>query len=280
MIDDESQHKEPDCDNEPTGNEIYKSEHRNPATNKHEKSADPPGWSGWYRNPEYVFACSIAVFTLVLTGSAIYQAVVMERQWETMEKTLVASQRPWVSVEYALVSDLKLSGGEGRLVVRYKTKNHGPTPAVGIGIDAVFDIASPHHSDILAEQGKVCARGRLNLSPGEFSAGDTLFPDQERQWESSIPISRADMERSWSDVAETHKMKPDTIILPVLVGCVSYRFTFDGSIHKTRFMASLSRRDPNRPNARVGIETSHGDVPLALLALDDVGFMYGGSFAD
>ena len=119
-----------------------------------------------------------------------------------------------------------------------------------------------------------------NLRPGEFSAGDTLFPGQERLWEVNLPISRADIEKSSADLAATHKIDPDTFISPFLVGCASYRSTLDGSIHKTRFMVSLSRRDPSRPNARMGIDTSHGDVPLALLALDDVGFIYGGSFAD
>ena len=244
----------------PSSEEIYVSTTETPSQDKAGPSKKLTRWPP-RRFLELIFTGTVAFFTIVLAGVSYKQWMVMERQGDIMENTLLASQRPWISVDYTIGSDLKFSPEEGRIIVRFNMKNVGTSPAVGVAINAAFQLLSPHHGDMLAEQGKICASGRANLRPGEFSAGDTLFPGQERLWEINLPISRADMERSWADMAETHKHKPGTTISPVLVGCASYRSTLNGKVHKTRFIASLSKMDPTNGRIRFSIDRSDGNVP-------------------
>jgi hypothetical protein len=125
MIDDESQHKEPDCDSEPADGEKHQSNKCYAAPNRQEQPADYPGWRKWYRNPEYVFSGCVAAFTLVLMLTSVGQWSVMKGQLVEMSK----EQRPWV-----LSGDTKtpvLKPGE---IVSWDFvfDNFGKTPAINV----------------------------------------------------------------------------------------------------------------------------------------------------
>ena len=226
------------------------------------------------------FTGIVAAATIAQVWTTCSQGITLERQGDIMERQILADNRPWISVDLNIASNLTFNSEGGRIVIRFTMKNVGASPAVGVVINAKFMLLSPHGGDVRGEQEKVCAGGRADLRPGETSSGATIFPGQEKIFEMNYPISRADMERSWADTAQTHNIEPDTFIMPVFVGCASYRVTFEGKIHKTRFVSSIGRSDPAHSGARFALDASHGDVPIPALVLDDIGDRYAASFAD
>ena len=125
MIDEDGQHKEPDCDSESTAGEKHKSNKRHAASNNQEQPANHPGWRKWYGNPEYVFGGCVTAFTLILTCTSIGQWSVMKGQLAEMSK----GQRPWL-----------LSGVTNKPVLKVGEKvnwnfvfdNFGTTPAMNV----------------------------------------------------------------------------------------------------------------------------------------------------
>ncbi len=61
-----------------------------------------------------------------------------------------------------------------------------------------------------------------------------LFPGQESIEHSGFHLGKAGIEKSLEAFANVSK--DFTFIFPHIIGCVSYRFTFDGTIHKTPFI--------------------------------------------
>ncbi len=199
---------------------------------------------------------------------------------EVAEKTLVAIQRPWVSVKASIASDLKFTPEGGRVSILFRLKNIGQTPATGTWIDARIFPSGPKR-DAFTEKKKLCSR-RESASPKGKAMGHILFPGDEVVLIESLPISSKEIEQFRVDMAEYHKdpsLKTFPVISPALVGCVSYGFAFDNSFHSTGIAEDIHRIDPKHPGAAFGIEPSAGDVPQNLLRLDTI-FWAGASNAD
>lgn len=230
---------------------------------------------------ELIFTGTVAFFTVVLAGVSYKQWMVMERQGNIMEKEFLASHRPWVGVEFGIREGLKFGPDGTHVKLTFKTKNHGTSPAVGVNIDPAVYVMSLSHADFISEQSKICARSQ-SLPPGQSIAGDILFPSEEHITNIDIPIPRSEIERALSDYAVPRKDSPKmTAILPVIMGCVRYRFTFNDSVHRTPFSAALLMRTSTEAQNVGGIDTSLENIPSALLGLERKVFNgFGGSYAD
>jgi hypothetical protein len=198
-----------------------------------------------------------------------------------MEKQLLASRRPWVDVDISIAGDWDYGAQGATINVRYKTKNYGTTPAVGVYISPNIVLWTGGGGiDVIAEQNKICEMGQRN-PPINAIGGEVLFPGQESTENSGFHLSKEGIEKSL--VAFANVSKNVTFIFPHIIGCVSYRFTFDGTVHKTPFIAQITRRGSidsldNSPDLR-GIDTKLSKIPANMLSLRRMIFP-GGSHAD
>jgi hypothetical protein len=215
---------------------------------------------------------SLTFFTLremnKQTGAMIDAADAARKSADIARDTLLVSQRPRVSIHPKIGSDLNFSKEGGRVTIIFHMKNVGQSPAVGTSVEAAIVLLSPKR-DVFEEQRKVCPVSPTVLPPGEPVSGDTVFPNEEYTVSISLPISRADIERSRAEMAEAHKdIRPDNFVSPVLVGCVKYSFAFEGPRHRTGFILHLNKIDPKHPNLSFAIDTTGGDVLVRLLRLE------------
>jgi len=227
-------------------------------------------------------------FTGVVAAMAVAQFVttygqwkVMERQADITETQLLASRRPWVDVDISIAGDWDYGAQGATINVRYKTKNYGTTPAVGVYISPNIILWTGGGGiDVIAEQNKICEMGQRN-PPINAIGGEVLFPGQESTENSGFHLSKEGIEKSL--VAFANVSKNFTFIFPHIIGCVSYRSTFDGTVHKTPFIAQITRRGSidsldNSPDLR-GIDTKLSKIPANMLSLRRMIFP-GGSHAD
>ena len=203
------------------------------------------------------------------------------------EKTMVGTQRPWVSVRLNLGSGFKRDEqGGGNITIVFRMKNVGNSPAVGVYLHAEV-ILGFGPKDAIVEQKRILATGRRILATGRNSGsplgypffGYMLFPGEEFSYKMTFGISREQIKQF-----ETKMIKgfgedngAFKFIAPSIVGDVVYGFAFDKSVHRTGFIAEIFRVDPLYPNGRLIINSEDGDVPLNLLTLDISQF---GSYAD
>ena len=138
--------KEPSCDTEPSEGEIGKANKCGTAPNNHTKCTDKPGWDGWFRNPEYVFAGAIAVFTLFLTLSAVYQYCAMRETNRINREALVSVQRAFVFPKPQPAGAIIDSKGDITLLsfaVDWENSGTTPTKDLTINIDSKAFNAQP-----------------------------------------------------------------------------------------------------------------------------------------
>jgi hypothetical protein len=120
------------------------------------------------------------------------------------------------------------------------------------------------------EQRDLCQRER-DGSPEIGPFGHTLFPDQTFTIDVPVYIPPETM-----DAPRPEKGSRLKLFGPIIVGCVSYKFTFVEGYHQTGFILALRRRDPNSPAGRI-FPVEDGEIPMADLILTP---SYVGSFAD
>jgi hypothetical protein len=211
-----------------------------------------------------------------LTGIAANAA---KKSADIAEKTMIGTQRPWVSVRLNLWSGLKFDEQGGHVSIVLRMKNVGNSPAVGTHVDAEVVLGfGPKYA--IAEQKRMLAtRQKAGPRLVDSTFGYMLFPGEEFLYEINFLISREQIKKYQTEMSRDFK-KDRTIfkfINPNIVGCVIYGFSFDESVHKTGFIGEIFTVDPLHPNGRYVIDSEAGDVPLDLLTLHISEF---GSYAD
>ena len=153
--------------------------------------------------------------------------------------------------------------------VIYETKNYGMTPAVEVRISEVsfLSIPGPAINDI-AQQKKTCEMGLMPPYMGARPVG-VLFPEQERRTASGFHFSKEYIDRHLKLFPKISGM-PFTFINPMIAGCVSYRFTFDETVHKTPFMFMVGRKNPNDHISLHGINTEMSKLPSNMLGINPI----------
>jgi hypothetical protein len=146
---------------------------------------------------------------------------------DVAKDTLVATNRPWISVGISIGSDLTYDGqGDARVIINFVLKNVGKSPAANVQIDAeivpIFGDTRPFQKAI-ADRNKIRPAGLGNL-------GVTLFPDEIQTHSHNLPISRASIDthvkKMAADFGDDAAKKMGLTFLATLVGCVDYKFTF------------------------------------------------------
>lgn len=236
-------------------------------------------WPAWIQ-------AGTAVASLLVSGTVLFvgiaslrvyrdQSATMKRQLEVAadatkaateqsrvaERSLVVSQRPWLSVEAGPAGDLHIEEKIGfYLDINLAITNHGNSPALNTISDLVF---VPGHNDIFAPQAKVADRLR-NGPRSTDGRGAAIFPSQ-----TGFASHQVNMGTAW---------KPESgYIQGRIVGCVCYTFPFGGK-GRTDFAYALVQTKPSRL-----IELGYGyaipyagsGVAQADLALVSLGRGYG-----
>ncbi len=103
---------------------------------------------------------------------------------------------------------------------------------------------------------------------GHYNIGNTLFPGDVAPYEITVTINIDEI------IAKEKKDFGTSIgmFTPELIGCITYRPTFEEEFHQTPFILSLFKFDPKMPKARFAFIPSDGDIPIEHLVLTQLPF--------
>ncbi len=216
------------------------------------------------------------------TDAANISANAAKKSGDVAEETLIALQRPWLSVHMEIVSDFKISkvaNQQDTITIRFIVKNVGNSPALGIDIQPRIYILGPW-VNILSEERQICDLGSGPKILKKPLLGYALFPNDHFIQDISLGISHKDIEQFRMKITEftrsINSPPPNkNYIYLALVGCVRYRFGFDGSLHKTGFIEEINRVNPRYPNETFGINITGSDIPSNMLILKQSAFGVG-----
>jgi hypothetical protein len=266
----------------------HPSQQQTTTNSKHEEKAEE-GHSvgGFFR---YLFPDGIAVFTFWLVIATILLGVVAVLQIgyldraeriaaqsakaakdsaEVARDTLIATNRPWLSVTLDRASDLVITNAkEARVSIIFRLKNTGHSPALNAHVTAdIVPIMSGGGRMALDDMKEICDRVR-DAPQGKNLIGHTIFPGDTFDMIISMSVTRDKFESLLKDIPSAKDI-PETMdfFVPVVVGCVSYRLPFADGNHVTEFYADLRKNNPQTPNVPDSFKWADGNVPLSQLLL-------------
>lgn len=211
----------------------------------------------------------LGLFTVLLFAATALSAYFLWTTDETLRKTFLVSQRPWLSAQVELIGPLQFSPGESRSVVPLKItlKNHGLTLAEDV---RTVPVMYPDGlADLPQERNTTrCSAPRNNSAFGDF--GFALFPSQEKIELLSPSLPPEEVGRITADVANKKRT-----FHPAIVVCVTYRAAIDGSRHSTKAFFSIHGRDPERPHFLLPLNIKEAPIPM-----DRLNILPTGSIAD
>ena len=208
-----------------------------------------------------------------LAEAAIKQSQIAADQLALARNSLAATQRPWVSADMNVGSDLKFSKEGASFTVSFKMKNHGNIPAFGVWVDAEIHLARGDTTPIL-ERDRICRKIK-SQPPADAPVGFVAFPQGEIIFSYGLPIAQAEID---STLAQFKSPEGTFRFLsPYVAGCVNYRSAQDKSIHQTGFVANILRVKPEHPEFQFVFDLNDGDVQQSLIRIQP--YFYGG-YAD
>lgn len=152
---------------------------------------------------------------------------------KTAHDEYVASQRPWISIdEIKMNGPLAFGGPVGAptgamMGVNARLKNHGHSIALNIR----FRMKLVADAGTFRDQEDALCKELGSVS--DDVATYAIFPDE------SIPVSGGDMMKADAiaqSMAPWKKLNPNlTNIIPILVVCIDYRFSFGSEHHQTMY---------------------------------------------
>ncbi|MEO7862917.1 MAG: hypothetical protein ABIU05_21255 [Nitrospirales bacterium] len=194
----------------------------------------------------------------------------IKRQGDIMKEQILADNRPWVDVKITVVGDGDMLGKDGGITVpiKYETTNHGGTPALGVWLHTELVLFTPGF-DFDTEQSKLCQMGQKDPPVYAFGGHD-LFPKRDFKMIVTHVINKSGVEKSLQ-VYENLTGNPIDIINLFIIGCVTYRYTFDHTIHTTPILGRLRKKNTNISiddvptldfDSRLNLRTKAGPIPL------------------
>lgn len=177
-----------------------------------------------------------AVFVQTLTSANTNKEAI-----KATEVTLRATLRPWVSVELGTMGPLVISDtGEIRFSMAFNLKNVGKSPA--LYVDITSKLLGFMDKDGISPQEKLralCQERRQMPFSKHSNYGHTIFQDESLLLKIGMVTTVEELKKcSYMDNPEYFAID--------LIGCISYRTTFDDGMHLTQFMGQLRKHDPDR----------------------------------
>jgi hypothetical protein len=200
--------------------------------------------------------------TLDANRSAVVQASAANK---ISRDTLIASERPWVAVQYKPVSDLVFDQNGMHFTVEFHVRNTGKSPARYVWVTPemlvpVLGVDPPY--DARALQRRVFEGMKAQTGT---TFGFALFPDERIAQHHLITLAAPQLDRI---------RQSNGIVRPFVYGAVAYRTTFDTTaVHLTSFSFDVVRGDEGfrkRPDGQEWkadtIFIDEGNVPAEKLA--------------
>jgi hypothetical protein len=157
---------------------------------------------------------------------------------DVANKTLIASRRPWVSVDVTLGKPLEFETGTGllRLTLQFAMKNIGNDPA--FYVFPHFEIVSGGihggPGSVKRKLEEVC--GEIKTRKGVNTGGITLFPDQPIRQSLNVGMAKSEMDAELArGIPTPEELHVPKTISPIIVGCVDYQFGDPREHHQTWF---------------------------------------------
>jgi hypothetical protein len=227
-----------------------------------------------------VFTALLFLATLILASStddlrkyAEEQASDMKRSIaeakraaDVAEKSLVASNRPWIKVDIAVGGPIFYNVNGVNFTIKYMLTNIGHAPASNVWITAIviapeLGAANRKPFDPRASLRELIAQLK-SRPPMPF--GFPLFPGETITQDITVNIGAEDLKRMTKDFP---------LIFPNIIGAADYRIGFDDQAHQTGFAIEVRRSDAPRPESTAknrypaAIFTDEGDIPAAEVRL-------------
>lgn len=175
----------------------------------------------------------LALFTLFLVMVGIGQGIFLYRtdqgthkaadaakkSADVAQNTLIATQRPWISVKIELVSPLRFSEKDVKATFRFTLKNVGVSPANNVYVDPLLVPTFGEPGEALQKlQADYRGRKLTDVQIGGLS----LFPGDFETENIDVTLTR-EVDRN---AREAKNVPPNTLkdsLSPTLVGAVIYR---------------------------------------------------------
>lgn len=175
------------------------------------------------------------------------------RSADIARDSLVASERAWLNVEVIALGPLRFHPlGDVDILIGIEISNVGRTPALNVHTSAEMIL---DHREAPAVVERLARESRtLNKTWSRL-----LLPGQKYL-------------RKWGPSA--HLAEKDTLILPVIVGVVTYQITPDASLHQTAFAVTLAQQ--RKQDSGPALIARRRPVPIEELVIEGT----TGGFAD
>ncbi len=206
--------------------------------------------------------------------AAIKSADVAIRSAEISEKSLMAANRPWITVDIAAGGPITYNVNGVNFTILYILKNTGNSPATRVNVDPKVFAPAVGIDSVLNPPGEL--KKLITETKGsENPFGYALFPEQTVRQLVTVTIPTDELKRV------TQKIN---FICPMIIGTVSYRSNFDNLVHQTTFMFDVRRSDAPRPisiekkRSPSAIFIDEGDIPTEEIRL--IKSFWEGGYAD
>lgn len=168
-------------------------------------------------------------FTAWAAVEASKGASAAERGVEISQASVVASERPWLTVEATIASSLRFINGQGLISVDFTIQNLGKTPAVEV---LVYAKIVPWYFDAFDSLRREFAETLEQRRKGPAKLGRVVFPSQ--------PINFPHHLNIWpKQIAQITKEGKNPLIAPDILGCVAYVNPATNEQHETGFVFHL-----------------------------------------
>lgn len=176
-------------------------------------------------------------------------ATAAERSIQVSREAYIASERPWVSVDAAIGSDLLKTSNGIEFGVTFAVTNHGVSPAINVHI--IYEVVTVKIApDQFSGVRQKITRLGTQTEIGEHM-GIQLFPSEMKTINWKNTLSNEEIENALKSYKPPAGMLPSFFI----VGSVFYKSAFDEDMHQTGFNYSvLAIGDPRYPTG--------SDVPV------------------
>jgi hypothetical protein len=227
------------------------------------------------------------ILSLLVGGIAAVQAVFAKRSADaakqsanTAERTLVATNRPWVDLEIEADSELRFVDGSAQMTFRISATNVGDTPAINCDISAGL-VAFPKNDPPVAgstddigfqvSEGKLLYRSCRKIRTSEMrrhaaKSPDVLGPLGFALFPKNTAYERHSLQVPAEDIAAA-KATWSGIFWLAVVASVDYQFPFtdDGGI--TGKILTILRVDPTANGGANQFTDATGIYPIPALAI-------------
>jgi hypothetical protein len=172
-----------------------------------------------------------------------------KRSADIAQAAFAAGERAWINIEMQAIENFYVSrdGGLGAMVA-LKITNIGKTPALNAHtfVDMILDYReAPNALAELSER--------------------NLYADQKS---SRMVLPQQSYTRKWGPSCHPNDVAKQGhgLLLPVIIGCVTYQTLPDNKLHQTAFAFSLSVRDENGEGS--GLISTENPPPANMIVAD------------